>query len=234
MNITPFLRSAAVAVLVLAAASPMPAQSEAAPAGDRYVYADFQNLQDGRLVSAHGGMTRLNRYAQNMANAPKMRGLENADPPAPAAARGNANDPNISAAFEYELRMPNEWAGVNLEVFGRAAQGGKLVPDDLSAYKFITMQIFAKGPKSIRLELITRGQGVDLEAGYPGAIFRITPGFNTYKLELDKFRQPQWATQLNLKKDVLGKLTSVTVGVGCDKCEPETGTVVIDNIAFEK
>ena len=30
------------------------------------------------------------------------------------------------------------------------------------------------------------------------------------------------------------KLTSVTVGVHCDKCIMEKGTVVVDNIAFEK
>jgi hypothetical protein len=39
---------------------------------------------------------------------------------------------------------------------------------------------------------------------------------------------------LNLKSDVLKKLTSITVGVFCDKCKIEKGTVVVDNIAFEK
>jgi hypothetical protein len=39
---------------------------------------------------------------------------------------------------------------------------------------------------------------------------------------------------LDLKSDVLKKLTSVSVGVFCDKCTLEKGTVVIDNIAFEK
>jgi hypothetical protein len=43
-----------------------------------------------------------------------------------------------------------------------------------------------------------------------------------------------WASQLDLKKDVLKKLTSVTVGVFCDKCKIESGTIVVDNIAFEK
>jgi hypothetical protein len=140
---------------------------------------------------------------------------------------------NTAAAFEYELRMPNEWAGVNMEVFGHPEKDGKLVADDVSRYKFITMQIFAKGPKSIRLELITRGHGYNLEAGYPSASFRISPGFATYKLKLDSFRQPEWATHLDLKKDVLAKLTSVTVGVACEACTVESGTVVVDNIAFE-
>lgn len=198
----------------------------------KFVYADFQSLQNGRPVSKRGGLTRLNKYAQNMANPPRIRGLENANPPTPAPAR--VTDQDTAAAFEYELRMPNEWAGVNMEVFGQPEKDGKLVADDISAYKFITMRIFAKGPSSIRVELITRGQGASLESGYPSAVFRISPGFNTYKLKLDTFNQPEWATPLDFKADVLKKLTSVTVGVFCDKCATETGTVVVDNITFEK
>lgn len=239
MKRTPFFHAGVVAALLLATTGPVAAQSgdaskAAGSDANRLVYADFQNLQDGRPVSARGGLTRLNWYAQNMANAPRVRGLENAEPPAPAAARGSASDPNIAAAFEYELRPPNEWAGANMEVFGQPEKDGKPVADDVSGYKYITMQIFAKGPQSIRLELITRGQGHTLESGYPAATFRLSPGFQTYKLKLDSFRQPQWALPLNFKNDVLKKLTSVTVGVFCEKCTLETGTVVVDNIAFEK
>jgi hypothetical protein len=39
---------------------------------------------------------------------------------------------------------------------------------------------------------------------------------------------------LDLKQDVLKKLTSISIGVHCDKCLLEKGTVVVDNIAFEK
>jgi hypothetical protein len=197
-----------------------------------FVYADFQNLQDGRPVSSRGGMTRLNRYSQNPANPPGYRGLEKADPPSPAPARVTADD--VAAAFDYELRIPNEWAGVNIEVFGQPEKDGKLAADDVSAYKFITLRAFAKGAQHIRLELITRGHGANLEAGYPTASFRVSPGFNTYKLKLDSFNQPQWAMPLDLKRDVLKKLTSITIGVHCDKCMMEKGTVVVDNIAFEK
>lgn len=106
--------------------------------------------------------------------------------------------------------------------------------DDVSGYKFITLRVFAKSAQYIRLELISRGYGANLESGYPTATFRLSPGFNTYKLKLDSFNQPQWATPLDFKRDVLKKLTSVTVGVFCDKCAMEKGTVVVDNIAFEK
>jgi hypothetical protein len=121
-----------------------------------------------------------------------------------------------------------------MEIFGQPEKDGKLATDDVSAYKFITMRLFAKGPQYIRLELITRGHGADLESGYPMATFRVSPGFNTYKLKLDSFNQPEWAMPLDLKRDVLKKLTSVVIGVHCDKCIMEKGTVVVDNIAFEK
>lgn len=199
---------------------------------EKLVYADFEKLENGRLVSSRGGRTQLNRWAQNMGAAPKVRGLENAEPPSPAPAR--VTDQDMAAAFEYEMRMPNEWAGVSLEVFGQPEKDGKPVADDISGYKFITMRLFGKGPQSVRVELVSRGHGVSLESGYPQMTFRISPGFNTYKFKLDSFRQPEWATPLDFKRDILMKLTSVTIGVFCDKCRMESGTVVVDNIAFEK
>jgi hypothetical protein len=198
----------------------------------KLVYADFQNPQSGRPVSSRGGMVRLNPYSQNSANPPVFRGMDKADPPAPAFARVTADD--VAAAFDYEMRIPNEWEGVNMEVFGQPEKDGKPVADDVSAYKFITLRVFAKGAQSIRVELITRGYGANLESGYPMASFRLSPGFITYKLKLDTFNQPAWAMPLDFKRDVLKKLTSITVGVHCDKCVIEKGTVVVDNIAFEK
>lgn len=230
-----FFVSGILPVLILLAAGSVPGQNGSKPAesdASKLVYADFQNTQTGRPVSKQGGMTRLNQYAQNSANPPQFRGLENANPPAPAFARVTPED--VAAAFDYEWRIPNEWAGVNIEVFGHPEKDGKLVPDDVSGYKFITLRVFTKGAQYMKLELITRGQGANLESGYPTASFRVSPGFNSYKLKLDSFSQPDWAVQLDLKRDVLKKLTSVTVGVHCDKCVMEKGTVVVDNIAFEK
>jgi hypothetical protein len=231
-----FFRSGILSILILLVGGSVAGQNASKPSepdASKFVYADFQNVQTGRPVSKHGGMIRLNTYSQNSANPPQFRGLEKADPPAPAFARVTAED--VAAAFDYELRIPNEWAGVNMEVFGEPEKDGKLVPDDVSAYKFITLRAFVKGPgQYIRLELISRGQGANLESGYPMASFRVSPGFNTYKLKLDSFNQPDWAVQLDLKRDVLKKLTSVTIGMHCDKCKLEQGTLVIDNIAFEK
>ena len=233
MNRLIVLRCRGLVILTLLFAVAVLAQDASKTAdASKLVYADFQNLKDGRPVSSRGGITRLNRYSQNSANPPGFRGLEKAEPPTPAPAR--VTDADTAAAFEYDLRIPNEWAGVNMEIFGQPEKDGKLAADDVSAYKFITMRLFAKGPQYIRLELITRGHGADLESGYPMATFRVSPGFNTYKLKLDSFNQPEWASPLDLKRDVLKKLTSVVVGVHCDKCIMEKGTVVVDNIAFEK
>jgi len=222
-------------MLILSAAGFSIGQNTSKPdesGGNKLLYADFQSVQSGRPVSKNGGAVRLNVYSQNSANPPQYRGLENANPPAPAFARVTADD--VAAAFEYEFRIPNEWEGVNMEVFGEPEKDGKLVPDDVSGYKFITFRAFTKGAQYLKLELITRGQGANLESGYPAATVRLAPGFNTYKLKLDSFSQPDWAMPLDLKRDVLKKLTSVTLGVHCDKCILEKGTVVIDNIAFEK
>jgi hypothetical protein len=235
MTRTVFLRLGFLSILILFVGGAVPGQDAAKPSesdASKFIYADFQNVQTGRPVSKHGGMTRLFAYSQNPANPPQFRGLENAAPPAPAFARVTTED--VAAAFDYELRIPNDWAGVNLEVFGEPEKDGKLVPDDVSAYKFITLRVFAKGTQSVQLELISRGQGANLESGYPTANFRVTPGFNTYKLKLDSFNQPEWAMPLDFKRDVLKKLTSVTIGVHCDKCKLEQGTLVVDNIAFEK
>src|SRR5687768_15544538 len=165
MNRTLMLRCVAVAAFALVIAGSMSAQDASKSIesdANRLVYADFQNLQNGRPVSKRGGMTRLNRYSQNPGNPPEFRGLEKADPPAPAAARVTADD--IAAAFDYELRIPNEWEGVHIEVFGQAEKDGKLTADDVSGYKYITLRVFAKGPQHIRIELITRGQGANLES----------------------------------------------------------------------
>src|SRR5260370_493493 len=204
-------------VSILLAAGSVPAQNGSKPPeseASKFIYADFQNQQNRRPVSKHGGVARVNVYFPKSANPPQFRGLENANPPAPAFARVTAED--LAAAFDYELRVPNEWEGVNLEVFGEPEKDGKLVPDDVSVYKFITLRVFAKGTQYVKLELITRGQGANLESGYPAAIIHLSPDFNTYKLKLDSFSQPDWAVQLDLKRDVLKKVTSVTIGVHRD------------------
>src|SRR2546423_13578109 len=154
MNRIFFWHSGFLIMLILSAAGFSPAQNASKPpeSGNKLLYADFQNVQSGRPVSKNDGAVRLNVYSQNSANPPQYRGLENANPPGPAFARVTAED--VAAAFDYEFRIPNEWAGVNMEVFGGPEKDGKLVPDDVSGYKFITLRVFTKGAQYIKLELI--------------------------------------------------------------------------------
>ena len=58
-----FFPSAVLTALILAVAGSVAAQEASKVAesdGSKLVYADFQNLQNGRPVSKRGGMTRLN------------------------------------------------------------------------------------------------------------------------------------------------------------------------------
>ena len=83
------------AILLLFVAPSLTAQNPSKPDASnesKLIYADFQNVQNGRPVSKRGGQTRLNRYAQNSANPPQFRGMENTDPPAPALARVTDED----------------------------------------------------------------------------------------------------------------------------------------------
>src|SRR5687768_2196884 len=91
----------ALALLCLSNTEMLAQNADSSKASDeKLVYADFQKLENGRLISSRGGRTQLNRWAQNMGAAPKMRGLENAEPPSPAPAR--VTDQDTAAACEYE------------------------------------------------------------------------------------------------------------------------------------
>ena len=105
----------ALTLVVAGSVCAQDASKAAESAGSKLMYADFQNLQNGRPVSTRGGMTGLNRYSQN----PGIRRnsvVWKRQIRRPAPARVTAND--VAAAFDYELRIPNEWEGVNMEVFG--------------------------------------------------------------------------------------------------------------------
>ena len=90
----------------------------------------------------------------------------------------------------------------------------RLKPDDLSAYKFLSMQVYATGVNSLRVEIISRGQGISLASGFPQMAFKIKPGFNTYKIPLGSLSQPRWVETKVGPKDVLKKLTAVSL-TGC-------------------
>lgn len=201
--------------------------------GDAYVYADFETVQDNRPVSSHGGWVQLTSYEETTKS--KFKGLANVSPPAPELVRLKKDDPNKAATFDYELYSPNQYAGVGLEVHGQPDKDGKPVADDLSAYKYLSMQVYATGVPRLRVEIISRGQGIGMSSGFPQAAFKLKPGFNTYKIPLNTFAQPSWVDNKVSTKDVLKKLTAINLSAFCDGgCTPVQGTVVVDNITFEK
>jgi hypothetical protein len=214
------------------ATTPQASAQTAQPGGDQFVYADFESVQGNRPVSSHGGFVQLISYQESTPS--KMKGLASASPPAPELVRLKKDDPNRAAAFDYELYPPNQYAGVGIQVQGEPDKDGKPVADDLSAYKFLTMQIYATGVPRLRVEIMSRGQGISLTSGFPQSSFKLKPGFNTYKIPLSTLAQPSWADTKVNTKDVLKKLTGITLTAFCETCTPTQGTVVVDNIVFEK
>jgi hypothetical protein len=208
----------------------------------KLVYADFEEVKDDRPVSSRGGMVELTGYQQSDPNRSTFKGLDGADPPAPELVRINKDDPNRLAKFEYALSAPNSEAGVVLEVHGQPDQGGKPVPDDVTGYKDISFQVFAKGVPKMRVELVSHGQDVEFRAipphfteGYPQVTFKVREGLSTYKIALKAFSQPAWVENRVDPKKILSLLTSVRLVAFCDDCTVNwQGVVAVDNITFEK
>jgi hypothetical protein len=216
------------------AASPQDASAKPAQGGDRLVYADFETMKDNRPVSSNGGLVQIVSYQESPSSPSRFKGLDGSNPPAPELVRLKQGDPNHAAAFDYELISPNQYAGVGVEIHGQADKDGKPVPDDVSEYKYISLQIYATGVPSLRLELQSRGQGLGAPQAFPQTTFKVAPGLNTYKIPLKTLLQPEWAQPRVSTKDVLKKLTAVAVTAYCNQCSPAKGTVVIDNVVFEK
>ncbi len=226
------------ALLLCAASASAPwatAQTPAPPAqaeGDQLVYADFENAQDKRPLSKRGGFVQLVSYQESTPS--RFKGLEGASPAAPELVRLRPDDPNHAIAFDYELYSPNQYAGVGVEVSGQPSKDGKPVADDVSGYKSLSMQIYATGVSNLRLEVISRGQGINLASGFPQMTFKVKPGFNIYRFPLGSLSQPSWVDTKVGTKDVLKKLTAVALTAYCEQCTPVHGTVVVDNIVFQK
>lgn len=202
---------------------------------DKMVYADFEQVVDGRAVSARGGAMQLFGYSENPTRPPVFRGAPGVDPPAPELVRIKADDANRLGKFDFELMTPNQWSGVTLEIKGQPDQDGRQPRDDVSAYKTLSMQVFATGVATVRVEVLSRGWQQDTHTANPQITFLPKQGLNTYRVELKKFAQPSWVTDTRIDpKDVLKNLTAVTVSAYCDECRPSKGMLIVDNIVFEK
>jgi hypothetical protein len=202
--------------------------------GNALVYADFETVADNRPVSARGGFIQLVAFQEDAMHKATVKGLNNADPPAPELVRINKDDPNKAMKFDFDIQAPNQWAGAGVEIHGQPDKDGKPVADDVSEYKTLSLQVFAKGVQILRLEAISHGQGIELSGGYPIMTFKVREGFNTYKTPLKAFAQPSWVDTHVDAKQLFKKLTSINLQVFCDECRPMQGMVVVDNVVFEK
>jgi len=199
--------------------------------GDKFIYADFEKMESGRPVSSNGGLVQI--YTAQESVPVKFKGLANASPGAPELIVLKDAPQNHLATFEYNLVGPNQWANVTLEVQGRPMKDGKPVADDVSGYKQMALQLYATGVDSLRVEFISHGQGINLTAGFPQLPIRLKSGLNTYVIPLKGLSQPSWAERVD-PKEVLKKLTAISVSAYCEQCTPKNGMVLVDNIVFQK
>jgi hypothetical protein len=205
---------------------------KAAQESDKLVYADFETAKDNRPVSSRGGLVQLFAYQERATMPSRYKGIEGANPPAPEFARPSKDSPNKAIAFDFELQGTNQYAGAGVQVHGQPDKDGKPVPDNVSGYKYLTLQLYATGITSITVEFVSQGNGIDTN-GPPQMIFKVTPGFNTYRVPLNSIKQQSWAEPKVNPKDALRKLTSINIVATCNECVPTKGTIVIDNLVFQ-
>lgn len=222
-------------ILAAICIAPSLATAPAPQDANKFLYADFEKLENNRPVSARGGLIQLFAYQESDVHKSTFKGLEGADPPAPELVHIKPDDPNHAMKFEYSLRAPNQWAGVTVEIHGRPDADGRPVSDDVSGFKSLSLQVYATGIEILRLEAISKERGKDLSTGYPFMNFKVRPGFNTYQVPLKGFVQPAWVSVRVDPKDVFKALTSINLSAFCDQCElNKQGMIIVDNVVFER
>jgi hypothetical protein len=203
--------------------------------GKTLVYADFEKTENNRPVSARGGLIQLFAYEESGIFKSTFKGMDGADPAAPELVHVKKDDPNHVMKFDYSLRAPNQWAGVTVEIHGQPDADGKFVPDDVSGFKSLSMEVYATGIEILRLEAISKGKGKDTGTVFPQMTFKVRPGLNTYKVPLGGFTQPAWANVRVDPKDIFKLLTSINLTAFCDQCDRNLqGMILVDNVVFEK
>ena len=231
-------RIVAAAGLILATAStaaaqraddppPPPRTSESA----KLIYADFEQVDGGRAVSARGGTVTVTSYQESDLHKTTVKTAANASP---ELVRVKPDDPDHFAKFDFAFQAPNQWAGAGLEIKGQPDVDGKTPFDDVSGFRKITFELFAKGAETIRVEAISRGHGIDLQQGYPQMTFKVRPGLNTYEVALKALVQPGWVDVKVEPKKVLQKLTALSITAYCDACRPAEGMLIVDDVTFVK
>jgi hypothetical protein len=211
---------------------PSHAQDEKPP-GEKFVYADFEKTESGRTVSNGGGLVQI--YTSTESTPVTFKGVPNASPGAPELVRLKTDPQNRLASFEYALTGPNQWAQVTLEIEGHPMKDGKPVADDVSGYKQLSVQLGATGVESLRVEFISHKQGLNIESGFPQLPIRLKPGLNTYLIPLKGLSQPTWVKEQRVdSKEVLKRLTAISISAYCDQCTSQNGMVLVDNLVFQE
>ncbi len=238
-----FMASTFVAAACLVVAAPRsfgqaraddtPAQAAAkAPTSDdkHLVYADFDKADDNKKpISARGGAISLEPY--------QSPGSREATAQGPELVHVKKDDPNHLLKFDYALFAGAEWTGVTLEIHGQPDADGKPVPDDVSAYKTLSLDCYVTGVPIIRMQILDKGHGSYTATAPPEYTFKVKEGLNTYKIPLKAFSQPEWVKDERVDpKDVVKSLLSIHIIPFCENhCqENRQGMVIVDNIVFEK
>jgi len=225
---------ALLGALPLVSQGPPPADQASADA-KTLVFADFEKLENNRPVTARGGLIQMYGYQESQIHKSTFKGLEGADPPAPEIVRVKKDDPNHAMKFDFALFAPNQWAGVTVEFHGLPDADGRPVPEDVSGFKTLSLEIYATGIEILRLEAIANERGKDMAMAYPQTTFRVRSGLNTYKVPLKNFNQPAWVEVKVDAKEILKRLTSINLTAFCDQCQTnKQGMVVVDNLVLEK
>ncbi len=199
-------------------------------ASQRLLYADFEKLnKDNRPISSREGqiMFDANAPSGKPKITPQMFGVQ-----APLTQR---------LGFQFEITAPNAWAEASMKIVGMKDKGRLddwaktllVKAEDVTVYKFLSLDLGAAGTNQIRVRVISEGNGVDAGSAHPEKTIQVTSSLTTYKIPLADFKQPtgDWVTKKVTTEQVLKKLTGIQLSV---TQVPSKGIVVVDNVAFEK
>src|SRR6185369_2894205 len=89
-------------------------EAPTAPSADKFIYADFERVENGRPVSNNGGLVQI--FTSQETTPVKFKGQ--ADTTAPELVKAKGDEKNHLASFDYSLVGPNQWANVTLEIQG--------------------------------------------------------------------------------------------------------------------
>jgi len=212
-----------------APSSPQPQHESAG----KLVYADFEKADNGHALSSRGGPITVTHYQESDLHQTKTKGAPNV-PDSPELVHIKADDPNHLGKIEFSFMAPNQWAGASIEIKGQPDADGKPQVDDVTGYKKLSFQLYAKGVTTVRVEAISKGHGTDLQMGYPEKVFKVQPGLNTYEVPLKTLAQPGYVEIKIDPKKVLANLTQLNITAFCEQCTPSDGMMIVDNVTFEK